>query len=81
MIHTIEEYRVCQYSARCDSNLLRKRPSKPEAIPFANHDTNLGGFDTLRTDGWITKRVPKSLVKSTGLESKIWPATQSLTTR
>lgn len=68
-ILTTEEYRVCQYSTRCDSNRLRKKVSRPEAMPWAIHDANLGGWDILRTFGWRTNFVPKSLVKSTGLES------------
>ena len=68
-ILTTEEYNVFQYSARCDSNLLRKRVSKLEAILFAIHAAGRGGWDILRTVGCRTNRVPKSLVKSTGLES------------
>jgi len=40
---TIEEYRVCQYSARWDSNLVRYKPSSPEARPLATQDTNFDG--------------------------------------
>ena len=76
---TTETYRVCQYSARWDSNLLRKRASRPEAMPFAIHVAILGGWEILRTVGWTTNRAPKSLVKSTGLESKIWPEKHSFT--
>lgn len=50
-ILTIEEYKVCQYSARCDSNLLRNRASRLLLIPFAIKDSILGGWDILITDG------------------------------
>ncbi|GER36960.1 adaptor protein complex AP-1 [Striga asiatica] len=45
--------------------------SKLEDMPFAIQVASLGGRDILRTDGWRTKRVPKSLTKSTGVESKM----------
>lgn len=40
---TIVEYKVCQYSARCDSHLLRKKASRVDEIPFAIHVAIMGG--------------------------------------
>ena len=37
------EYSVCQYSTHCDSNLLRNRASKLDAMSFATHKADFGG--------------------------------------
>ena len=56
-----------------------KRMSRPEAMPLVIHDNTRGGSDIFRTLGSRRKRVPKSLTKSTGLESYICPHRQSRT--
>lgn len=52
-----------------DSNLVRYNASKPEAMPFANQENIFDDPGILLREECSVNRAPKSLVRSTGLES------------